>query len=124
MAVMQTVGPRRPPAHANVAEDGHQYVVSLDVADFTESELKVEVAGRTVRVHGEQEEMAEDRGSPLRLRETLEESFRLPDDADPDGIDVEFAHGTLEIRIPRANLEPRRLAIRRHVSGAADATAC
>lgn len=113
MGVMQTVGAARLPAHANVEEDAEEYVVRLDVSDFTEQELTVELSGRTIAVHGEQEETAEDRGATLRLHETLHESFRLPDDADLDRIGVTFAHGELELRVPRLQVEPRRLEIGR-----------
>jgi HSP20 family molecular chaperone IbpA len=112
MPAMRVVGANHHlPAHANVHEERNEYVVELDVADFTESELAVESVGRRLIVRGEQAPEDDDEGKPFRLRERLEESFRLPDDADPDQITVLYEHGTLAIRVRRTKVEPRRLPI-------------
>ena len=47
----------------------------------------------------------------FRLHERLVETFRLPDDADLDEITASYEHGTLELRVLRAPLESRRVAI-------------
>ena len=112
MAAMRAVGNgHKLPAHANVREQPGEYVIELDVADFTERELSVEVFGPRLTVRGEQLETKEDEGHAFRLQERLEESFRLPDDADADQIKVFYVHGRLEIHAPRARLEPRQLPI-------------
>jgi HSP20 family molecular chaperone IbpA len=110
MAVMRAVGKgHRQPAHASVREDAAEYVIELDVADFTEPELKVEALGPRLTVTGDQQETAADDGQAFRLHERLEESFRLPDNADANQITVFFKHRALEIHAPR--MEPRRLPI-------------
>ena len=112
MAAMRAVGNgHKLPAHANVREQSGEYVIELDVADFTESELSVEAFGPRVTVRGDQLETKEDEGLAFRLHERLEESFRLPDDADTDQVKVFYKHGTLEIHAPRVQLEPRQLPI-------------
>lgn len=112
MAFMRAVGNgHQHPAHASVRDEDGEYVVELDVADFTESELEVEALGRQVTVRADQVETPEDDGKAFRLHERLEESFRLPDDADAGATRVFFNHGTLEIHVPRTVLEPRRLPI-------------
>ena len=112
MAAMRTVGDgHQLPAHANVREDAREYLIELDVSDFTESELSVETFGPVVTVKGDQVELAEDDGKAFRLHERLEETFRLPDDADADQIKVFYKHGTLEIHAPRTRLEPRAVPI-------------
>ena len=112
MSVMRTVGiGHKLPAHANVREDDGEYLVELDVGDFTESELTVEALGRRLTVRGDQTETVEDDGQAFRLHERLEESFLLPDDAVVEETRVFFKHGTLEIRAPRRPHEPRRLMI-------------
>jgi HSP20 family molecular chaperone IbpA len=112
MAFMRTVGDgHKLPAHANVREDSGEYLIELDVADFTESELAIEMLGRRLTVRGDQIETGEDDGKPFRLHERLEESFRLPDDADVDEVKVFFKHGTLEIHAPRTPVAPRQLPI-------------
>ena len=125
LGVMRFAGDvRRLPAHANIEEHDTEYVVHLDVADFTELELTVELVGRTIVVQGDQLETEARADETFRLHERLVESFRLPDDADADTTRVSFEHGTLELRIPRVKTEPRRLPIETaHTSAGADAPA-
>jgi HSP20 family molecular chaperone IbpA len=112
MAAMQAVGNgHQLPAHANVREQQGEYVIELDVADFTEPELTVELLGPRLTIRGDQVEAGEDNGKAFRLRERLEETFRLPDDAVLDDLRVFFKHGQLEIHAPRVHLEPRRLEL-------------
>ena len=109
--------------HAQVREEAGEYVIELDVSDFTVSGLTVEALGPMVTVRGDQLEANE--GFAFHLHERLEESFRLPDDADADHVKVFYKHGTLEIHAPRRRLEARRLPIE-HPSFRAnpDAEAC
>ena len=112
MAAMTAVGNGHVlPPLAHVREAPSAYLIELDVSDFTERELSVEALGKRLTVRGDQQEAAKDEGRAFRLHERLEESFRLPDDADLDGTTVMYSHGTLEIHAPRLRLEPRRLPI-------------
>ncbi len=117
MAAMQAVGYHQLPPHARVRETDTQYLVELDVADFTQAELSVEALGPALTIRGDQTEVPGDDGKPFRIHERLEESFRLPDDADLDGIHVFYKHGVLEIRVLRIPLTPHRLRIERRRSG-------
>jgi len=118
MSVMRTVGSRQEPtAHARLRESETLYVVELDVPDFGKAELSVEAFGRCITVQGDQRETEGDEGRAFRLHERLEESFRLPQDADLDQIHVFYKHGVLEFRVPRLPLVPRRLPIERRPSG-------
>ena len=112
MAAMPAVGAaQRLPSRALVHEEPRQYVVELDVSDFREGELTVAACGRHLSVRGDQRRTAADDGEPFRFHECLEESFRLPDDAEDDSIKVFHKHGRLEIHVPRVPLEPRHLPI-------------
>jgi HSP20 family molecular chaperone IbpA len=112
MAFMRAVGEgHQRPAHTSVYEDSGAYRIEVDLADFTESEVSVEALGRRLTVRGDQVETADDSDKAFRLHERIEESFRLPDDADVDSIKVFFKHGRLEIQAPRILLEPRQLPI-------------
>jgi HSP20 family molecular chaperone IbpA len=114
MAAMRTVGTSHLlPPHAHVREQDGEYLIELDVSDFTEPELTIELLGRALTVRGDQLETGDDEGRAFRLHERLVESFRLPDDADLDGIAVFYKHGTLEIHAPRTALVARRLPIER-----------
>ena len=112
MAAMRAVGTgHRLPAHASVRDDDREYVIELDVSDFLETELVVDVAGPRVTVRGDQVQEQDDDRAAFRLHERLEESFRLPDDADPDQLSALYAHGTLELHVPRRDVQPRRVPI-------------
>jgi HSP20 family protein len=127
MSVMRAVGAgHRLPAHAKVRVDAREYVIELDVSDFLEGELDVELFGARITVRGDQSQDPGDDGIPFRLQERLEESFRLPDDVDTDRVRVWYGHGTLEIRAPRSRLEPRTVPIehRSPYVGNPDAVPC
>jgi HSP20 family molecular chaperone IbpA len=127
VGVMRAVGTgHRLPAQARVRADAHQYLIELDVSDFLESELQVELLGARITVRGDQLQDPGDDGIPFRLQERLEESFRLPDDVDTEQIKVMLRHGTLEIRAPRSWLEPRTVPIehRSPYVGSPDAVPC
>ncbi|MDF2749962.1 MAG: Hsp20/alpha crystallin family [Gaiellaceae bacterium] len=112
MAAMRMAGSGHGlPAHANVREEAREYVVQLDVSDFTEAELEVETVGQRVTVRGAQRATPADAEEAFRLHERLEESFRVPDDADAGAIAAFYVHGTLELRVPRRWLEPRAVPI-------------
>ena len=112
MAAKRAVGTgHRLPAHANVRENDREYAIELDVSDFLESELVIDVHGPRVIVHGEQVHEQDDDTVAFRLQERVEETFRLPDDADPDLMKAFYTHGTLELHVPRREIERRRVPI-------------
>jgi HSP20 family molecular chaperone IbpA len=110
MAVMLMVGNgHQLSPHAQVREEAGEYVIELDVSGFTASQLTVEARGPMITVRGDQLEANE--GFAFHLHERLEESFRLPDDADADHIKVFCKHEALAIHAPRTRLERRLLPI-------------
>lgn len=111
MAVMRAVGYHPLPPHARVRATETEYVVELDVADFTCAELTTEALGPVVTVTGEQIETDADSGQPFRIRERLEETFRLPDDVDLETLEALHKHGVLELHVKRTPLVPRALPI-------------
>jgi HSP20 family molecular chaperone IbpA len=114
MAAMRMVGNgRQLPPHAHVTETPEEYVIELDVSDFTQPELTAELVGSELKVRGDQLEDETDQGLAFRLHERLEESFRLPADADVDALKVFYAHGSLEIHAPKKRLVPRAVPIER-----------
>ena len=125
MAVMRLAGPsHRPSSHASVHETDVAYVIELDVADFDVDELAVELVGPWLTVRGEGG--APEGGESFALRERLEETFRLPDDADLEGLRVRHAYRCLEIRVPKKPLVARMVPIEtsRLMTGNPDATPC
>lgn len=116
-----------PPLHATVCESAEGYTIALDVGDFALSELEVTLDDRVVTVTAEEIETAEDDVVSFRFDERLEETFTLPDDADPQHVEAFYRQGTLEIRAQkRMSLPPRIVPIRRRSEPLvnADATPC
>lgn len=125
MTTMRTVGNGHMPPHARVDRSESEYLIELDVSDFTGSELTVGTLGPVVTVLGDQLESEEDDGVPFRLHERLQESFRLPDDAVVDHAEAFYEHGTLELHVPRRALAPHGVRIERKPSLVnPDATPC
>lgn len=117
MAAMRAVGYHQLPRDARVLEQELEYAIELDVAEFAENELTVEALGPLLTVRGEQASTAGDEGKPFRIRECLDASFRLPDDADLERIGITYKHGVLDIRVGRTPLVPRTLPIERRAAG-------
>lgn len=114
MPAMQVVGTgHQLSERARVRKDPDEYVIELDVSGFRVDELSIEALGPCITVRGDQRELPGDQGQSFRLHERLEESFRLPDDADADHVTVLYKHRALEIHAQRTKLEPRSLPIRR-----------
>jgi HSP20 family molecular chaperone IbpA len=114
MPAMRTVGTGHLfSPHVQVRRDADEYVIELDVSDFTEPELSIEAVGPCITVRGDQLERPEDDGKAFRLHERLEESFRLPDDADSDRVKAFYKHRALQIHAPRKHVEPHRVPIER-----------
>lgn len=111
---------------ARVRRDPDEYVIDLDVSDFKLDELSIEALGLCITVRGDQRELPGDEGRAFRIHERLEESFRLPDDADADRATVIHRHRALEIHAPRKQVHPRLLPIVRefHQLLNPDAEAC
>jgi len=89
--------------HAVIRQAPGVYFIDLDVSEFTRDELTVETIGQRVTVRGTQSAAPEDVGT-CPLARQLEESFRLPDDADAEGIEAVYKHGALEFRARRRQL--------------------
>jgi len=98
---------------ARVRREPDEYVIELDVAGFSGDELSIEALGPTIILRGDQRELPGDHGKAFRLHERLEESFRLPDDADAERITVVHTNRVLELRAPRLKLESRIVPIAR-----------
>lgn len=83
-----------------VHERAGEYSIELDVSEFQQDQLEVAVSGQRVTVRADQVE-TKGESMTFRLHERLEESFRLPDDADPTRVRAVYRHGTLELSTRR-----------------------
>jgi HSP20 family molecular chaperone IbpA len=121
MTAMKTAGRASTfPAQADIVESVDHYLVELDVSDFALDELRVQLDADRVTVIGDQVLGSDEIEPAFRLGERLEETFRLPEDSEPDGVTALFEHGTLELCIPKrpeVRLEPRIIPIRKRQHG-------
>jgi HSP20 family molecular chaperone IbpA len=97
-----------------VHDEPSEYIIELDVSGFEQDELTLESFGRELTVLGEH---PSDGGAPLHARRRLEDSFRIPDDADAERIGAVYRHGALEIHVRREPVWRRTVPIERdHLS--------
>ena len=120
MTAMRTAGLAHAfPPQADVVETMDHYLVELDVSEFAQDELQVVVDGDRVSIVGEQAAPSCEEPA-FRLHERLEETFRLPEDTEPNGVTALFEHGTLELIVPKrpeVTHEKRIVPIRRRRHG-------
>jgi HSP20 family molecular chaperone IbpA len=86
------------PMHPHIVDCRTEWVVELDVADFTPSELTVEADHGMLTVVGDRPAIG-----PFELREHFDEAMRLPPAVDTDRATAWYRAGSLEIRIPKLN---------------------
>jgi HSP20 family molecular chaperone IbpA len=86
------------PTHPHIADCGTEWVVELNVADFTPSELTVEADHVMLTVVGDRPAIG-----PFELHEHLDEAMRVPPGVDADRATACYRAGFLEIHIPKLN---------------------
>jgi HSP20 family molecular chaperone IbpA len=99
-----------PPRRIALREELHEYSVELDVSDFGQTDLGVDVVGQEVTVRCVHER-APKSSSTLELHERLEETFRLPDDAEAARLRAVWREGTLVLTARRRPLTKHRIVI-------------
>ena len=93
--------------HANIFDAGAEWVIELNVADFTPAELHLEAGHGLLTVQGDREPIG-----PFALQEHFEESLHLPPDVDLDRAVAQFhPGGALEIRIRKLPAQRRVIPI-------------
>lgn len=105
------------PRSATLGETDTEYLITLDVTGYTLDDLRVEVVDHEVTVLGDSWDRR------------LDESIRLPRDADVEWLRAFFEPGRLELRVPRLGScgeerRPVEIEVRRRVLQNPDATPC
>ena len=112
-AAATSAADRSPSTELAIRAEPSEYVIVLDVSGFELHELRLEVLGREILVLGEHP--SDD--SPLHAHRRLEESFRIPDDADAERIGAVYKQDALEIHVRRVQDRRRTVPIERdHLS--------
>jgi HSP20 family molecular chaperone IbpA len=93
--------------HSNIVDVGREWVIELNVADFTPTELRIEADHGMLTVRGHRDPVG-----PFDLQEHFEESLRMPPGVDIDRAVAHFhPRGTLEIRIRKESAQHRVIPI-------------
>ena len=103
-----------PPMDLVEAED--HFTLKADLPGLTEGDVNIEVQDGTLTISGERHAEHEQRERGWyrieRAFGSFNRSLTLPDGVDPDRIEASFAHGVLEVRIPKPEeRKPRRISI-------------
>jgi len=99
----------------DVRETEKSYVLDMELPGYDEKDIEIHVDGKSLSVASKQEEAKdandEDRGTWLikeRRMQSFSRSFKLPENADPEGIGAEFKNGVLCLEIKKRPEAQRR----------------
>ena len=109
----------------DLIERGDEFVVRADLPGMAEEDVAVEIKDHVLTISGERRAESEQEGESYYRAERAFGGFTrtltLPDGVEPGAVKAHFAHGVLEVRIPKpADREPHKVAIE---TGAAEAPA-
>lgn len=94
--------------NTDVAEDDHQYHISVDVPGMKESDLSIELNDHVLTIRGEKETKVENDDRRFYRVERHYGSFQrtlaLPEDAVIDDISAQLNDGVLTLSVPRKSL--------------------
>jgi HSP20 family protein len=104
-----------PPMDLVEAED--HFLLRADLPGLREDDVNIEVRDNTLRISGERQAEHEQRERGwYRLERQFGKFSRaltLPEGINPDTIEANFAHGVLEVKIPKPEeRKPRRIEIK------------
>lgn len=89
----------------DIAEGEKEYRITVELPGVSEKDIKVELAGDTLRISGEKRQENEEKGQNYHRVERSYGSFQrilnLPEDADADGIAANFQNGVMTLTVPR-----------------------
>ena len=102
---------------ADISETDSEYVIKADLPEVSKEDVKVTVDENVITISGERRKEAEHKDEKVHRVESFygqfSRSFRLPDDADIDGIKAESRNGVLKVRVPKTPAaKPRTVEVR------------
>jgi HSP20 family protein len=113
---------------ADVARDGNDAVITLELPGVSATDVDVEVAEHTLRISGQRREERSSDGQGVLIREIRSGSFRrefaLPKHVTPEDVEAEQADGLLRIRVRNVTApkpEPRKIEVRATTPAAVEA---
>jgi HSP20 family protein len=109
-------GARRWIPPMDLVETEDHFVLRADLPGVSEEDVKIELDDRVLTLSGERKSDHETKREGFyrveRAFGSFSRSLTLPQGVDPDSVTASFAHGVLEVRIPKpAQAKPRRISI-------------
>ncbi len=109
-----------PATEASGGDDA--YVISMELPGVSEDDIDLSVEDGVVTVRGEKKTEEEKKGDTWYFSErqygAFRRSFRLPVDADPEGVSAQMKDGVLTVRVakttPAETEKARKIEISRH----------
>jgi HSP20 family protein len=108
--------PRRWIPAMDLVETESEFVLKADLPGLSENDVKIELEDNVLSISGERKAEHQDRQDGYFRLERGYGSFRrslaLPEGIDAAAVQASFAHGVLEVRIPKPEArKPRKVAI-------------
>ena len=93
----------------NVGETGQELRIEVELPGVSEEDVRVELAGDVLTIHGEKRIERDDVQHHIAERSfgTFARSLRLPFPADPDRVQATFHNGVLTITLPKPSPQDR-----------------
>ncbi|CAA7612770.1 Hsp20/alpha crystallin family protein [Magnetospirillum sp. UT-4] len=90
----------------DVKETADRYEIAAELPGLEEKDVNVTIRNGVLSIAGEKRHEHEEEAEGLQVRErtfgSFARTFRLPENANPDGIAAEFAKGVLTVTVPKA----------------------
>ncbi|MDR0321794.1 MAG: Hsp20/alpha crystallin family protein [Treponema sp.] len=103
----------------DIQETENDYVLDMELPGYDEKNIEVHVDGGNLTIASIQEEQEEKKGEDKqgaylikeRLASAFKRSFRLPENADPEGVSAGFKNGVLSLHIKKRAETKRSIQI-------------
>lgn len=107
-----------PPSDAS--STGEAYQITLELPGVSEEDIEISVHDRVLSVSGQKSAEREEKGEHWYFRErqfgSFARSFRLPPDADPEGVSADLRDGVLVLTVAKVadtKAAPKQIKINR-----------
>lgn len=116
-SIRQSVSLTSAATSLDLADEGDEFVVTVDVPGYETDDLEIRLSGRTLSIRGEREREAErgDTAAQYIRREREVQSFnrqlRIPESIDEDDVSATVNNGILTIRLPKRNPSDEAMSI-------------
>ena len=104
---------------ADVVEGETDYRITAELPGMSEKDVEISLAGDVLTLKGEKKEERDEKAPNRYVSErrfgSLQRTFALPEDADPEKIDAGFKNGVLTVTLPKrpdAQAKQRRIEVR------------